>query len=145
MLKHFIVALAFLVSAAPALADSWNSNKNIDRAMDAALKTYRATGTTGLVDESQNCYAGLDIAPTNRSMGRDVEYCIAYEFSAAMIDSAASKANAFPPTEKLEFTPVMVRAMAVLDKAKIVRLPEDYEPYLIPRLQRIKDQLPLKM
>lgn len=145
MLKKLIVLAAALACAVPAMADSWNSNKNIESAMGTAIKTYRARGMTGLVDESRNCFAGLDTSARNRNVGRDVEYCIAYELSATTIDREVGKATQFPPTAGLEFLNVMTRAMATLEQAKLVRLPEEFAPYLKPRLQKISDELPRRM
>jgi|GEM_PF-3624009 len=145
MLKQIVVAAALLASAAPALADSWNSNKNVERAMSAALATYREAGIGGAVDESQNCYAGLDTSLRNKNAGRDVEYCIAYEFAASEIDRQMVAAMQFPPTESLELGIVMLRATAALEKAGVARQRSDFEAYLIPRYKKIKDELPAKM
>jgi hypothetical protein len=81
--------------------------------MDAALKAYKKTGVTRIVEGSRNCYAGLDTSRANRNVGRDVEYCIAYAISSLMIDSEISKAMNFPPSPNLNSADVVVRAMFV--------------------------------
>jgi len=144
MFKRIFVAAFVFACAGPALADSWNSSKNIERAMNSALKTYRSSGMVGLTGEAQNCYSGLDTTLRNRNMGRDVEYCIAYEFSAAVIDAQASAAMSLPPTESLDYTNVMLRAMSLLERAKIVTHERDYEPYMA-RFKKVHDELPRKM
>ena len=141
MLRCLAAAFVALAIAAPAAADSWDSNKNLDRAMRAAVKTYRASGAVGLAVEARNCYAGLDTSTRNKNMGRDVEYCIAYEYSSAKIDDGMSKAMNFPPTQSLGLEGVVQRAMAILHKTKIVSDPDDFAPYLVPRMNHIDAEL----
>jgi len=145
MFKQLIIGVAILTSAVPALADSWDSNKNIERAMSAALAAYKKAGVGELVAQSQNCYAGLDTSVRNKNAGRDVEYCIAYEFSSSEIDRQMVAAMQFPASENLEFGMVMLRAMQALEKAGVVRQQRDFEAYLLPRYKKIKDELPGKM
>lgn len=143
MKKLFL--LIALLACVPAMADSWDSNQNIDKAMTAALKTYASNGVSGMVDQVNNCNAGLDTRPGNKNLGRDVEYCIAYEMSAAIIDREAAKDGNFPRSGAFDGNKVMVRAMLLLEKARIVRLPEEFERYLLPRFTKIDTELPLKM
>jgi hypothetical protein len=142
MFKKLILAGALLAASLPALADSWDSNRNIERAMDAALATYRKTGVTGLVQEAENCYAGLDTSRRNKHVGRDVEYCISYVVSSAVIDKEASRAINAPQNEYFTNGELLLKAMYALERARIVTRPEEFQPYLAPRLSKISGEMP---
>jgi len=141
MFNRLILTAAMLAACLPALADSWDSNKNIERAMGAALKTYKKTGVSGIVDGMNNCYAGLDTRQANRNVGRDVEYCVAYALSSLVIDGEISKAMNFPPSQYLNNVDVAVKAMFVLEQARIVTLPEQFTPYFDSRMSQIRQGL----
>lgn len=145
MLKRIILALSVLTCCLPAVADSWDSNLNIDRAMSAALKTYKSNGALGLVSDSKNCYAGLDTSRTNKNVGRDVEYCISFELSSVIIDREVSAAMSVPRNEYLSSFDVFTRAMFNLERARIVRQPEEFDRYLLPRFTKINAEIPSKM
>lgn len=145
MLKRLILITTMLACSFPVLADSWDSNKNIDKAMNAALKTYKSNGTTGMIEASKNCYAGLDTSYRNKNVGRDVEYCITYEISSKVIDEKVCEAMNFPLNEYFSTIDVAMRAMYHLETARIVRLPEEFNRYLVPRVTKIRQELPPKM
>lgn len=145
MLRRLVLVISILACSLPVMADSWNSNKNIEKAMDVALKTYKESGIAGLVSESQSCYAGLDTRFTNKNVGRDVEYCVSYELSSVIIDREVCKAMNFPRNEYLGSPDVFTRAMLYLEKSRIVRLPEEFDRYLLPRFTKINTELPRKM
>jgi hypothetical protein len=145
MLKRIVLALAMAAAIGPAMAASWDSNTNIDRATAAALKAYRANGDAALIDAANNCYAGLDARPRNPNAGRDVEYCISLDLSALAIDNTAVTEGNAPRSTKLEPEKMMLRAMQALEQARIVRLPEEFLQYLNPRFDKNNADILQKM
>lgn len=145
MLKRLILAGALLATSLPALAESWDSNKNIERAMDAAVSTYKKSGVTGLIKESENCYAGLDTSRRNGHVGRDVEYCVSYVVSSAVIDKEMSRANSAPQNEYFTNGELLLKAMYALERARVVTRPEEFQPYLAPRLSKISEEVPRRL
>lgn len=136
MLKKLVITLAFIATALPALSASWDSEANIDKAMDQAVSAYKAGGIDGLVAAGKNCYAGLDTSRTNKYAARDVEYCIALEISAAKISNGSPAY--FSPSE---FIP---RGISHLEKARVITLPEQVDPYF-DRFKIINLKLPTKL
>lgn len=145
MLKRLILAGALLAASLPALAESWDSNKNIERAMDTAVSTYKKSGVTGLIKESENCYAGLDTSRRNAHVGRDVEYCVSYVVSSAVIDKEMSRANNAPQNEYFTNGELLLKAMYALERARVVTRPEEFQPYLAPRLSKISEEVPRRL
>ena len=144
MIKKSFAAIA-LLCALPALADSWDSNANIERAMNRAVAANKKGGAKAMVEEAQNCHAGLDYSYRNHNAGRDVEYCIAMEISASMIDKAQAMKRQVPRHEYLSDLNVVMRSSYLLERAKLVSGPRDFELYLIPRMQKIGRELPGKL
>ena len=145
MFKKLILAGALLAVSLTALADSWDSNKNIERAIDDAVSTYKKSGVTGLIKESENCYAGLDISRFNKHVQRDVEYCVSYVVSSAVIDKEMSHAINAPQNEYFTNGELLLKAMYVLESAHIVTRPEEFQPYLVPRLSKISQEVPRRL
>ena len=145
MLNRLILTGALLAASFPALADSWDSNKNIDRAMNAAVATYRSAGVAGLVDGANNCYAGLNASPRNRQAGRDAEYCFAFAVSSAVIDRETSRATGRAQHEYFTNGELLIRAMYVLEQAQVVTRPEEFQPYMAPRVTRISTEIPRRL
>ncbi len=137
-----LLLVGLLSLSIPALAGAWNSDANLNKAMDQAVATYKAKGVAGLEDEARNCYAEIDYAHTNKSLPRNVEYCIAYELSATLIDRDAAKPGG---ARSAYFKDVLTRSMYQLERARVVTLPEQFERYLGPRFQKIERALPGKM
>jgi hypothetical protein len=141
-MRNILIMFAALAASAAAHADSWDSNKNIDRAMSSAVKTYKAAGAAGLVDAMNNCYAGLDTSRRNPNLGRDVEYCVALDAAASVIDNRQPESER---NESLDFTEAITRTSYTVERAGLVRLPEELQRYLIPRFNKIRTELPAKL
>lgn len=121
-----LVWCCLLACSLPALADSWDSRGNIAKATEQAIQTYKTKGADALVADGESCHAGLDLARTNKNLARDVEYCIAFEIAATLIDQKT--ANPHHPYWANGNT--FLRGMYALERARIVTLPEQFNPYL---------------
>lgn len=141
-MRTCLILIAVLSMATAAHAESWDSNANMDAAMSKAVATYKAGGAPALVAASDNCYAGLDTGRRNPNVGRDVEYCVALDASAAVIDS---KQPVNARNDALDFSETITRTSYVVQKAGLVRLPEDLQRYLIPRFNKVRTELPAKL
>lgn len=137
-----ILAGALLAVCASSLADSWDSSKNVERAMSDAVNTYRSAGEDGLVAASENCYAGLDTGVLNKHRGRDVEYCISHVLAAAVISKRASRASQAPQNAYFTSGELLIKAMHTLETARMVTRPEEFMPYLNQRMTKIEKDMP---
>lgn len=142
MLKSVLLP-CLLACALPALADSWDSDANINKAMDQAVSTFKAKGIPGLEEAARSCYAGMDYSRRNVNVGRDVEYCVSYELASTIIDRDNAKAT--NGARSAYFKDVLLRSAHNLEKARAVKLPEEIERYLAPRYQKIERAMPGKM
>lgn len=127
MHKLLCAALA-LAFAGPALADV----DNLKRASDKALATYKSSGLDGLELEGKTCYTGLDKRITNPTLGPQVEYCIAFEGAAAVINAQKKLGSTYFTAD------VATRAFIALDQSRLVTLPENLLPYVNPRYEYIQ-------
>ncbi len=135
-MKSVIIVAALMATSVAAHAGSWNSQQNLQKAVTAGVSAYNSGGLAAVASASENCFKGLDIGWQNKDVQRDVEYCIALESTGLVIHNTASnlKANAtyFDSDETL-----FAHWMNTLESARIVELPEQFKPYLIPRLQTV--------
>jgi hypothetical protein len=143
MVRNLCVFIFIMMCASIASADSWDSNQNINRATDAASSTYKSKGIPGVEGEAKNCYAGLDTTRINKNVGRDVEYCIAFEIASALIDQRMSVDTA-ARSAYLNINEITARAVYHLEKVRIVTLPENLVPYF-GRFSGVKKRLPERL
>jgi hypothetical protein len=113
---------------------------NIDAAMKQAVTDYKAGGYTAMSDRAKFCYDGIDYRPGSGDAASAVEYCMSYEFAACRI---LSNYNKWKPYEGyFNGMDVIFRAAQSTEKARVVTLPEQFDPYWKPRSEYIKKTIP---
>lgn len=132
MLKFYAVAALMAALIAPAWADT----DNLDHAVADARATFKKGGSDALVNKSQICYTGIDFenGHGNQTPGDQAEYCLGFELASSMlINATPSKTNAayFSPQN------LLVRGTAALEKARVITLPEQVNPYIVSRLDYV--------
>ncbi|MGF6904652.1 hypothetical protein [Paraburkholderia sp. GAS348] len=138
MLKIFAIGSLLAAVASPALADQ----KNLDRAVKDAIATYRKGGSDALVSSAKICSSGVDgvNGTLDASPADKAEYCFAFEVASATIINR--KPGAVPPTDANYFRSdnVVVRATLNLERARVFNLPEQVNPYMVPRVNYVADE-----
>lgn len=130
--KTLLVA-ALVALATPAFADQ----DNLDRAVSDALSTYRSGGEHDLATKAELCSTGIDFRGAV-SRASEVEYCMALEAAGVVIlqhDGKLAQSQYFEPTD------VLIRASANLVRARVIRLPEDANPYMQPRMRYVREKV----
>jgi hypothetical protein len=127
-----VTGMAVLLVAGPALADQ----NNIDRAVNQAIKDYKASGESAMSDRAKVCYDGVDYRRGVTGAASAVEYCMSYEFAACMILSKRGEWDV--NAGYFNVRDVMFRAAQYTEKARVVTLPEQFDPYWKPRSEYIK-------
>ncbi len=141
-LKSLLLTAA--ISACPAYVLAWDSNANIDAAMNKMVSIYKANGLDATVAEAKNCYEGLDLGYRTKKTAQDAEYCVAADISTLVI-AVQTGYKADPSDAYFQPMEAAFRWSLVLHKAKVFDLPDQFEPYIQPRIQKIKKELPPKL
>jgi len=133
----FLVALAALACAPVAHADQGN----LDRAMQQAAGDFKTGGEKAMTTRAKFCYDSVDYGRGNRAQtaGAGVEYCFAYEAAAVSI---LNERGGYKNAGYFNGQDVMVRAVRYLEKARVIALPEEFNPYWVPRVDYIKEAIP---
>jgi hypothetical protein len=131
-----ISSLAFTGAVQTARADQ----NNIDAAMKQAVRDYKAGGESAMTDRAKFCYDAVDYRRGNEGAAKSVEYCMSYDFAATHILSNRKQWN--PNAGYFNGADVITRAVLYTEKARIVVLPEQFDPFWKPRNEYIKKTIP---
>jgi hypothetical protein len=131
-----ISSLACLGAVQTARADQ----NNIDAAMKQAVTDYKAGGANAMSDRAKFCYDSVDYRRGSGDAAKPVEYCMSYEFAACQILSNRKEWN--PYAGYFNGADVIFRAAQSSEKARIVTLPEQFDPFWKPRSEYIKKTIP---
>jgi hypothetical protein len=131
LLAVVTVALAVGVMQ-PARADK----NNIDAAIEQAISDDKAGGANAMTDRAKFCYDAVDYRRGNEEAAKSVEYCMSYDFAAVAILSNRKAWN--PYAGYFNGADVITRAALYTEKARIVLLPEQFDPFWKPRSEYIK-------
>jgi hypothetical protein len=132
LLAVVTVALAQLGVVQSARADK----NNIDAAIEQAISDDKAGGANAMTDRAKFCYDAVDYRRGNEGAAKAVEYCMSYDFAAVFILSNRKAWN--PNAGYFNGTDVITRAALYTEKARIVLLPEQFDPFWKPRSEYIK-------
>jgi hypothetical protein len=127
-----ILSLASMGAVKTARADQ----NNIDAAIAQAVADYKADGESAMTTRAKFCYDGVDYRRSNGEAAKEVEYCMSYELAAVAILSNRKAWN--PYAGYFNGADVITRAALYTEKARIVVLPEQFDPYWKPRSEYIK-------
>ncbi len=134
MLKVFAVA-ALLALATPAIAGT----QNLDKAVADAFSAYGKGGSDALVTAAKICNSGIDTASGSHDMtpGEQAEYCFGFEIASMTIIN--KEPGAARPQDPNYFRPdnVLLRASINLEHTRVISLPEQVTPYIVPRVDYI--------
>jgi hypothetical protein len=131
-----ISSLACLGAVQTARADQ----NNIDAAMKQAVTDYKAGGANAMSDRAKFCYDAVDYRRGNEGAAKAVEYCMSYEFAAVSILSTLKKYD--PYAGYFNGLDVIFRAARYTEKARVVVLPEQFDPFWKPRSEYIHKAIP---
>lgn len=107
--------------------------------MGASLKvaeTYKQTGVSGVFNEMRQCYAGLK--QKQPLTDKDVEFCVALDMSALILDYQVSQANGFPRDSRFMDDLASNRMHGMLMNTNISKSVSDTKDYLGARHERVQ-------
>ncbi|ABO60614.1 hypothetical protein LA345_39005 (plasmid) [Burkholderia vietnamiensis] len=139
-MKRFVIAALLASLAAPAFADT----DDLDRGVRDAVTAFRSgSDADALVTRAQLCYSGVDThGGRDKSAGDQLDYCFAFEMTSARL---LNKAGRVPHDSPKYFSnqEIATRAAYNLERARVLSLPEEFNPYIITRAKyvggKIKD------
>ena len=139
-MKKIIAAVFASLACASSYAASWDSDANIEKAANVAIKKFVTGGVNSMQSAAENCFNGLDKRRSNPNLGRDVEYCIALDSAALAVFQAIASGG---PTETQTTyfdseNQLILKWVLTLDESRLIRTPEDISPYLVPRIRKAK-------
>lgn len=130
--------IATVLASSPAARADQN---NIDRAMQQVVSDYKDGGEKAMTTRAKFCYDSVDYGHRIRAQtaATGVEYCFSYETAAVAI---LNERGGYKNTGYFAAEGVMVRAVQYLEKARVVLLPEQFQPYREKRADYIKEAIP---
>lgn len=103
--------------------------RELVKAADVVAATYRRSGMTGLIVETQTCYEKAKESPF---------YCIYLDLASRFIDQTFVAAMHYPPTEFFADEPSEVRIGATLRRARIGgKEADEYLKMLVPAIDQL--------
>lgn len=103
--------------------------RELVKAADVVAATYRRSGMTGLIVETQTCYEKAKESPF---------YCIYLDLASGFIDQVFVAAMHYPPTEFFADAPSEMRIGATLRRARIGgKEADEYLKMLVPAIDQL--------
>ena len=112
----------------------------MDDAVNQAVSDFKAGGESAMTDRAKFCYDSVDYRRIGAGAAKGVEYCMAYEFAAVTIMSNRHEWSA--SAGYFNGADVIFRAAKYTEKARVVVLPEQFDPYWKPRSDYVKKTVP---
>lgn len=120
--KKLFIAAAFALAALPAFADQ----ANMEKAINAAFKSYHDGGVEGMYQDARLCTTGVDFGSRTKSPAKQAEYCGAFEYTGFVI---LDHYNQLKDAGYFESVGVLYRADANLERAGIINSPQQLNDY----------------
>ncbi|VVE88401.1 hypothetical protein [Pandoraea bronchicola] len=119
-----LLATLIVSLATPAFADQ----ANMDKAINAAFKSYHDGGIEGMYQDARLCTTGVDFASRTESPAKRAEYCGAFEYTGFLILDAYDKLK---DAGYFQAVGVLHRVGVNLERAGTINSPQQLNEYLV--------------